>query len=499
AFCTAYEYHLLHRTHDDQQQSIRKGSYDRYLLTFSAISNTKSLISNTECDHLCAVNIITLGFVTIELIGRSYVLPIFFGMINIKRPLNGLPNEYFTAKKFFFIRGSSFAVATYTLCSAVVLAYNLCAHKSQLEKSVKNYLKYCLNRYISFARRLIGPIILILLLPLIGDGPIWPYFDQLYTKPCRNSLLSTFLFLNNYSQSLDDVCLQPSVIISALFYLSLTAPIILHFYNHKIYGTIVLAVLILIGSVVSLIPKVLFNLPVMPYEIISSTSVAQSKLAFIHYYGATDQLIVVFVVGLFVGFLIRCKPKINFGKRASQFALWIGMLSIIGVSTSWNERFKPLEGNFSQFSFISWFVLSKIMWSFGFGFILFACSTGRAKPITEMMNLSFIRPLGRLSMGVFLNHITVLSLRQLTKKEVTPLNHFEILTDDIADLVIAFIISYVFYIMFERPIYHWTKIALKLDVTLSSEKRFSSCDLENCKTIDKEGIDMKPLNEKSRL
>lgn len=91
------------------------------------------------------------------------------------------------------------------LYSAVVLAYNLCAHKSQLEKSVKNYLKYCLNRYISFARRLIGPIILILLLPLIGDGPIWPYFDQLYTKPCRNSLLSTFLFLNNYSQSLDDV------------------------------------------------------------------------------------------------------------------------------------------------------------------------------------------------------------------------------------------------------------------------------------------------------
>lgn len=57
----------------------------------------------------------------------------------------------------------------------------------------------------------------------------------------------------------------------------------------------------------------------------------------------------------------------------------------------------------------------------------------RIEPITEMMNLSFIRPLGRLSMGVFLNHITVLSLRQLTKKEVTPLNHFEIVSP-IADL-----------------------------------------------------------------
>lgn len=143
--------------------------------------------------------------------------------------------------------------------------------------------------------------------------------------------------------------------------------------------------LIAIGSLVTLIPKLLFNLPVAPYEISSMTSVAQSKLSFVHYFAATDQYTVVFLIGLFIGYLIKCKPKINLGRQLANLALWVGMLSLPLISTSWNEGFKPVEGNFSQFSFVCWFFLSKIMWCMGFGWVIFACCTGRAGKISKAL------------------------------------------------------------------------------------------------------------------
>lgn len=156
------------------------------------------------------------------------------------------------------------------------------------------------------------------------------------------------------------------------------APFILYTLNNKLIGSVVFLTLIFLGSIASVIPKYFFNLPVAPFEISSMMSVAQAKLSFIHYFAATDQLFVVFICGLFIGYLIKCKPDINLGKTFTNLVLWVGMLCLPLITTNWNEGFKPLEGNFSQFSFVSWFVLSKIMWAVGFGWVMFACTTNRA-------------------------------------------------------------------------------------------------------------------------
>ena len=108
---TCYEYYLRNYRQDDPTKNV----YNSYLVTFSALSNTRALFEDEGDKRLCVVDTVVLIFVALEFIGRSYVLPVFYGMINIKRPLEGLPKEYFTAKKFFFIRGSSFAACTYVL------------------------------------------------------------------------------------------------------------------------------------------------------------------------------------------------------------------------------------------------------------------------------------------------------------------------------------------------------------------------------------------------
>lgn len=108
---TLYEYYLL-----NFRENKDKTRYDSYLITFSAINNTKDLFEVESCEkRLSVVDTVVTFFVCFEFVGRSYVMPVFYGMINVKRALEGLPKEYFTAKKFFFIRGSSFAACTYIL------------------------------------------------------------------------------------------------------------------------------------------------------------------------------------------------------------------------------------------------------------------------------------------------------------------------------------------------------------------------------------------------
>ncbi|OTF69940.1 hypothetical protein BLA29_010520, partial [Euroglyphus maynei] len=88
---------------------------------------------------------------------------------------------------------------------AIILSYNICGQKSQIKPTIKNYLKFLLNRYLSIIRRFIGPILLIYLMPMLGDGPIWHYFQPLYVEPCKHNLWKTLLMINNYETSLDKV------------------------------------------------------------------------------------------------------------------------------------------------------------------------------------------------------------------------------------------------------------------------------------------------------
>lgn len=81
------------------------------------------------------------------------------------------------------------------------------------------------------------------------------------------------------------------------------------------------------------------------------------------------------------------------------------------------------------------------------------------------------------------------------------------MTNDISDIVIAFTVAYIFYILIERPFYYWIKILINIEKDLNNGnneqqtavvKRFSMSDLENGKLHGDHGeFDLKPLNDNS--
>lgn len=171
-------------------------------------------------------------------------------------------------------------------------------------------------------------------------------------------------------------CNQPSLILSSLFYLSLSSPLLLTVFNkHKRPTFLLLPCLLALGTIIAALPRLYLHLPVTPQEISSVTSAEQAKRSFIHYLYATDQLIVPFALGSLIGYLIARRPTMNLGTRLTQYVIWVGMLLLLLLAVEWNEQFNPLEGHFSSFSFLSWFILSKLMWSIGFAWIIYACAT----------------------------------------------------------------------------------------------------------------------------
>jgi len=92
----------------------RKKTIKKSLLIFSIISNTRRLFVRDNRRLKC-VDTILLFFITLEFLGRSYIQPVFHNLIGLKRSNVGLTKEYFTAKKFFWMRNNAYAMSIFIL------------------------------------------------------------------------------------------------------------------------------------------------------------------------------------------------------------------------------------------------------------------------------------------------------------------------------------------------------------------------------------------------
>ncbi|CAG2181700.1 unnamed protein product, partial [Oppiella nova] len=152
--------------------------------------------------------------------------------------------------------------------------------------------------------------------------------------------MASLLFYNNYMTSFDQICNLPSTTFSALFQLHLFAPLLLLLLNLKLAGYIILALLVVMGCLLSISRRFLLDFLIAPFEVARMESVPEITHSFIHYLGSTEQNISTFIVGLVWGYLIRKKPDaIKIGKN-TLLCLWVFFLGLPQIASYWGERFK---------------------------------------------------------------------------------------------------------------------------------------------------------------
>jgi hypothetical protein len=71
--------------------------------------------------------------------------------------------------------------------------------------SLWSYIKFVIEKWIRFNIRCIGPILVLILFSALGDGPIWHLGDQYFINSCKNNYWQNILFLNIYTQGIENI------------------------------------------------------------------------------------------------------------------------------------------------------------------------------------------------------------------------------------------------------------------------------------------------------
>jgi hypothetical protein len=114
--------------------------------------------------------------------------------------LGNIYKKYKLLKNFF-----SLQILFITLIfSGVFIALDFFGKKHK-KISLWSYIKFVIEKWIRFNIRCIGPILVLILFSALGDGPIWHLGDQYFINSCKNNYWQNILFLNTYTQGIENI------------------------------------------------------------------------------------------------------------------------------------------------------------------------------------------------------------------------------------------------------------------------------------------------------
>lgn len=170
----------------------------RLLTTFSAIRNTR-LLSMAPAKHCLQLDGIKLFMVLYFFALNSYYICIIWAPMVLKRFYVVGPLQMLTERKYFLGRLYYLNIYFYILAGAALSIH--------LKTKNLNYVGYVLKTYVQYLVAVLFSVLVLLILPLFGSGPLWHLFDEIVSENCRRNYLPTIFFYNNLDENFEDkVC-----------------------------------------------------------------------------------------------------------------------------------------------------------------------------------------------------------------------------------------------------------------------------------------------------
>jgi hypothetical protein len=155
-----------------------------------------------------------------------------------------------------------------------------------------------------------------------------------------------------------------------------TPILFLSLYKWPKFGISLNVALIVIGTIVTLYPKFLYDY-INYNDFKKFESIQQAIIHITAYYLTPFQYVASFSIGSFFGYLMLKYPNIYLGGKKVEILLWFIAISVIPLTYIWNNTFWSLTEVPSEVSILLWYSLGRTIWTFAFGWFYFACSTGR--------------------------------------------------------------------------------------------------------------------------
>jgi hypothetical protein len=147
-----------------------------------------------------------------------------------------------------------------------------------------------------------------------------------------------------------------------------------------IAGIVFNIILITIASILCVIPRIIYELKIMPYEVSDMTSFDDIRHSYARYNFYADQHLIPFIFGVIAGYLIRNETKqklILINRMSMQVILWLLSILMIISAIIWTENLDDTAFAANYKSLVYWLPFTKIMWSSAIVWFIYALCTGR--------------------------------------------------------------------------------------------------------------------------
>lgn len=150
------------------------------------------------------------------------------------------------------------------------------------------------------------------------------------------------------------------------------------FYKPKL-GIVFVTLGILLGSYLTVVPRIYYGILAFPELRQYQFMIRDTFNSFQAYYYSTQAHLSVFIFGLFVGYLIKKKPNLNFGGRLIELLLWIVFSMFTYIGLFWDKDWYKPEGEQASYSeMLMSMAFGKLLFVSGFGWLFYMCTCGRA-------------------------------------------------------------------------------------------------------------------------
>lgn len=502
--------------------------WKRFLLTFSAHKNTKSIFNvklGGDSSNLTVVH--GLRAFSMSWIVICHIFLVLHQQFPWKNQIQAA-TEAMNSILFQGILMGEFGVDSFFCMSGFLIAYlMLCELKKKNGKI--NILQYYFHRL----WRLSPSYMLVIaymaaLYPYLGKGPIWPatFGDR---DVCRKKWWQNLLYINVYFNEEEKCLPQVWYLCLDVVYYFLSPFILIPLFKKPRLGYFIFTLFFITSF---LTPALLIhyrNLASFPANNIESW---QRDRFMVEVYDKPWCRMSAFLVGMIYGYILYLKGTSMKMKPVVVIVGWL-IAAALGLALIYGEM-PYVRGDYgmSHAMFVIYGTFTRPAWAVMIGWIILTCCTGYGGVVNSVLSWRGFLPLSRLSYTAYLVHFTVLAEFYATRPDSTYIDPYNMTYYTIFMYIATMVVALVFTLISEAPFIAMEKLLInkprnapdkgkdhpsatlkhkpspptarherKILIPIEEEGHFTSKDLisDNHQNIQNGGNDLEKMYERSGM
>lgn len=336
-------------------------------------------------------------------------------------------------------------------------------------------------------------ILIAILWPLAGSGPIWTETITFFSNNCRQSWPSTLFFYSNYVQP-EEMCLLHSWYTSLDFQLYLVAPFLIYLLLKKTrYGMTLACVIITIAIFGICSETVVHNYPPVPIFSIQSVDYARIVKDWVYKLFFRPMLhMPSYVIGILTAYHLHDRtlqvPSIFIisGTIISTAMKFIILFAVYPWNKGESVPSVTMSSIYAGFS--------RPLWSLSLTIDVICGTSNGSGLLTTLLSWNFFQPLARLTFVAYMMHPLIMMATAATNRAPYAFTHFLMFQRFMSFVLMSYCVAFIIHLTLERPLIEVGRIFFNLghessDTILNNDhKSATSIDKmcrknENCDNI----------------